>query len=78
MITLPNGKECVFLADVPFALAETAHLANPEGPRRSVQIVMTLPEGGAHDELDVPAGGSGVRGRDAGPARHPFGPLNLV
>ncbi|WP_413990096.1 heparinase II/III family protein [Labrys okinawensis] len=45
VITLPNGKEWLFLADVPFTLAETAHLANPEGPRRSVQIVMTLPEG---------------------------------
>lgn len=45
VMTLPNGKEWLFLADVPFALAETAHLANPEGPRRSVQIVMTLPEG---------------------------------
>ncbi|MGN8118889.1 heparinase II/III family protein [Labrys sp. 22185] len=45
VITLPSGKEWLFLADVPFTLAETAHLANPEGPRRSVQIVMTLPEG---------------------------------
>jgi uncharacterized heparinase superfamily protein len=44
VITLPNGKEWLFLADVPFTLAETAHLANPEGPRRSVQIVMTLPD----------------------------------
>ena len=45
VITLPNGKEWLFLADVPFSLAETAHLANPEGPRRSAQIVMSLPEG---------------------------------
>ena len=45
VITLPNGKEWLFLADVPFSLAETAHLANPEGPRRSTQIVMSLPEG---------------------------------
>ena len=45
VLTLPNGKEWLFLADVPFILAETAHLANPEGPRRSTQIVTALPEG---------------------------------
>ncbi|MDQ0396397.1 heparinase II/III family protein [Labrys monachus] len=45
VLTLPNGKEWLFLADVPFTLAETAHLANPEGPRRSTQIVTALPPG---------------------------------
>src|SRR4029078_5127424 len=52
LLALPGGRRWRFLApEREAAIEESVHFANPEGPRRTTQIVVVLPAG-----ADAPEG----------------------